>query len=389
MADIAAGFAPPAAHVVPLPVRAALDFAAVPAAGAARLAPAWAALAAAATADNFFFLPQFVLPAMHYLGQQAAVATVTRPDGSLAALAPFTHTRLGRIAPAVRLWAHDYAPLGVPLVDAAEVAPAVARLLDGLAPPDSGAAFIAADLPLAGPVFEAFVAAARYRNRPVDILDGHVRATLDRSDDPDALNPRGVLPSRRRKEYARQMRRLADTGEVQFVAAIDPAEVRARFEAFLLLEAAGWKGRRGTALGSTDATREFAREAVAAHAEAGGARIDSIDLGGRPIAMVVSFAAGATAWTWKIAYDENFGRFSPGAQLMLEIPKAIFSDPTIVRIDSCAAADHPMIDHLWAGRLPIGTVVIGPPGGSAIHRVGLAAARAELAARAAVRRLRR
>ena len=142
------------------------------------------------------------------------------------------------------------------------------------------------------------------------------------------------------------------------------------------------------ALISSAATREFAREVVSNRADAGAARIDSIDLGGHPIAMVVSFAAGETAWTWKIAYDETFARFSPGAQLMLEAAKAIFSDPTIGHIDSCAAADHPMIDHLWSGRLAIGSLVIGPPGGSAVHRVGLAAARAELAARAAVRRLR-
>jgi hypothetical protein len=47
-----------------------------------------------------------------------------------------------------------------------------------------------------------------------------------------------------------------------------------------------------------------------------------------------------------------------------------------------------MIDHLWSGRLAIGTLVIGPPGGSTLHRLGLAAARAEISARAAVRRFR-
>jgi hypothetical protein len=127
---------------------------------------------------------------------------------------------------------------------------------------------------------------------------------------------------------------------------------------------------------------------VANRAEAGAARVDSVDLGGHPIAMVVTFAAGATAYTWKIAYDEERARFSPGVQLMLELPKGLFSDPTLMRIDSCAAADHPMIDHLWSGRLAVGTLVIGPAGGSALHRIGMAAARAEISARATLRRLR-
>ena len=364
-----------------------LGFASVRLTDAIHLLPEWTALAARSSGDNLFFHPDFVLPAMQHLGPNVAIATVSHPDGRVAALAPFTRTRLGRIAPAAGLWVHDYAPLGLPLVDRDAVAPAIAALLDGLAPAGSGASFIVPDLPLDGPVAAALLEAARRDDRPFDILDSHVRAALDRSAAGNN-DPRAALPPRRRKEYGRQMRRLAEIGEVTLTVAIDPAEVRARFEAFMLLEASGWKGKRGTALISTAATREFARAVVAARAEAGAARIDSIDLGGHPIAMVVSFAVGETAWTWKIAYDETCARFSPGAQLMLEVAKAIFSDPTIRHIDSCAAADHPMIDHLWPGRLAIGTLVIGPPGGSAVHSIGLAAARAELAARAAVRRLR-
>jgi hypothetical protein len=37
---------------------------------------------------------------------------------------------------------------------------------------------------------------------------------------------------------------------------------------------------------------------------------------GKPVAMLVTFIARETAYTWKIAHDEAFARFSPGAQLM-------------------------------------------------------------------------
>jgi CelD/BcsL family acetyltransferase involved in cellulose biosynthesis len=367
--------------------RPRLNFASVPSAEAGRIVPEWGALAERCVGDNCFFHTDFALPAMRYLGADVAIATVSDPAGNMVALAPFIRTRLGRIAPAARLWAHDFAPLGLPLIDRDAVEAAAGTLLDGLAPPLSGVSLIAADLPLEGPVARALVSAALRKERPVDVLDGHVRAAIDRSI-PGADDPRALLPVRRRKEFARQMRRLAEVGEVTINAAVEPGEVRDRFEAFILLEAAGWKGKRGSALISTAATRDFARAAVASRADAGAARIDSIDLGGEPIAMVVSFAAGGTAWTWKIAYDETYARFSPGVQLMLETTKAIFSDPTLERIDSCASANHPMVDHLWPGRLAIGSLVIGPPGGSAVHRVGLAAARAEIVARAAVRRLR-
>lgn len=157
--------------------------------------------------------------------------------------------------------------------------------------------------------------------------------------------------------------------------------MRAAFEEFLVLEAAGWKGRGATALASRSVSAAFAREIVSARAEAGAARIDSIRLGVRPIAILVSFVAGATAFTWKIAYDETYARFSPGAQLMMEAVRSLFSDRTVVRIDSCATADHPMVDHLWPGRMAIGTLVIGPPGGSLSHRLGLAAAKWHIAGR--------
>jgi CelD/BcsL family acetyltransferase involved in cellulose biosynthesis len=375
------------ARRAPLPLRPAMEFAVTPVDGAMALLPEWSALAGRAVGDNLFFHPDFALPAMRHLGADVALATVRHADRRLAAIAPFTHARLGRVAPAARLWAHDYAPLGLPLVDEEAVGTAAAALLDGLAPPESGTTFIAADLPMEGPVAKALVAAALRQSRPVDVLDGHVRAMLSRSE-PGSIDPRAALPPKRRKEVTRLLRRLADVGEVKLTAAIEPHEVRARFETFMQLEAAGWKGKRGTALISNPATAEFAREVVAHRAEAGAARIDSIDLGGNPIAMIVTFAAGSTAYTWKIAYDETRARFSPGVQLMLEVPKALFSDPTLMRIDSCASADHPMVDALWSGRLAIGTLVIGPSGGSTLHRIGLAAARAELSARATLRRLR-
>jgi len=365
----------------------ALGFFVVPAAAAEELIPRWVQLALRAVGDNVFFHPDFAIPAMRRLSPGVALGVVRGVDGRIAALAPFAPARLGRIAPAVRLWAHEYAPLGLPLVDRQAVAPAVATMLEGLAPKAKGLTFIAPDMPMDSPVAAALIETAQRLGRPVDVLDPHVRGALHRNASGEAPDPRKELATRRRKEYARQLRRLADIGEVKFIAAIARGDVEARFEQFMALEAKGWKGHRGSALTSQATTRDFARAVVSARAAAGQVRIDAIELGGRPIAMVVSFAAGATAWTWKIAYDEEWSRFSPGAQLMLDVVGAIFSDATITAIDSCAAADHPLIDHIWSGRLAMGTIVIGPPGGSAVHTVGLAAARAELAARAAVRHL--
>jgi CelD/BcsL family acetyltransferase involved in cellulose biosynthesis len=288
----------------------------------------------------------------------------------------------------VRVWSHKYGPLGAPLVEGGDPAAAVAALIDGLAPAGSNTAVVIPDLPLDGSVAAALVAAARRQGRPVDILAPRLRAILDRPAG-GGFDLRATLPAKRRKELGRQFRRLADLGTVTVESATDLRKVLSALDEFMALEAAGWKGRRGTALISSPEAAAFARAAVAGRAAAGAARIDGIAVGGRPVAMLVSFISGATAFTWKIAYDETFARFSPGAQLMLEAAARIFAETAVTRIDSCADADHPMIDRLWSGRMSVGTLVLGPPDGSFLHRAGLALAKAEAVARAGVRRLRR
>ncbi|KAB2874080.1 MAG: GNAT family N-acetyltransferase [Bauldia sp.] len=342
----------------------------------------WGRLAGHAVEDNLFFHPDVMLPAIGHLGEDPRIAVVRDARGRLTGLAPVVMTRLGRIAPAVSIWSHDYGPLGVPLIDRRDVDGAVSAMVD-IAGKGS---LIVPDLTLEGPVAAALTAAAERSRRPVAIVGGHLRAMLLR---PQAgtVDLRANSLRRRGGRVARQMRRLADLGTVTIETTAEPDCVRARFEEFLTLEAAGWKGRSGTALASASATAGFAREMVFNRSEEGAARIDSIRVAEHPIAILVSFVAGATAFTWKIAFDEGFRRFSPGAQLMLEAPRSLFSDPNVARIDSCAAADHPMIDHLWKDRLAVGTLVIGPPSG-AIHRLGLAVLRAEVGVRDTARRLR-
>src|SRR3546814_2224216 len=48
---------------------------------------------------------------------------------------------------------------------------------------------------------------------------------------------------------------------------------------------------------------------------------------------------------FKIAFDEALGRFSPGVLIEIANLQAVLGDPAIGWMDSCAAADHPMIDR--------------------------------------------
>jgi hypothetical protein len=106
---------------------------------------------------------------------------------------------------------------------------------------------------------------------------------------------------------------------------------------------------------------------VAALAHEGKAEIMRLMLAGRAIAALIVLRSGDTAWCWKIAYDEQHARASPGVQLMLQATKALLAETGLAYVDSCAAPDHPMIDHIWRERLPLADLLVqpGPYGGAA------------------------
>jgi CelD/BcsL family acetyltransferase involved in cellulose biosynthesis len=95
------------------------------------------------------------------------------------------------------------------------------------------------------------------------------------------------------------------------------------------------------------------QKAVTGLAHEGKAQVARLFAGGRPIAAIVTLSSGTTAWCWKIAYDESFARFSPGVQLLSDMTQALLDDASVARGDSCATADHPMIDHVWRERLAL------------------------------------
>jgi hypothetical protein len=67
------------------------------------------------------------------------------------------------------------------------------------------------------------------------------------------------------------------------------------------------------------------------------------------VAAQVLMYCGATAYTWKTAFDAEYARYSPGALLVDKVTEALFSSPGIEAINSCAA-EASFMSHLWAGR---------------------------------------
>ena len=168
--------------------------------------------------------------------------------------------------------------------------------------------------------------------------------------------------AKRRKEYRRLRARLAEQGRFAAERMMPGDDTFPWVADFLRLEAASWKGRRGTAIDTDAAASAILHEASAGLAASGKLRFWKLSLDGRAIAMLYAVVEGGQAWLGKIAYDEAFAKFSPGVLLILDATAATLADPAIAFADSCAIPGHPMIDHIWRDRLALCSVLIPAPG---------------------------
>ncbi|MFN3371581.1 MAG: GNAT family N-acetyltransferase [Sphingomonadaceae bacterium] len=351
--------------------REAADVCWLPASDWTGLTAEWQALAAGSE-PNVFLAPAFALAARQVDAGPGLGAFVFRHGPRLTG---FVAGRFGLAGRLFRLWTHPYAPLSLPLVAEGEEHAILEALMGALA--GRGCAALEASHLPDGPFAESLAGFAEETGRSVATLATCRRAAL-------AGPPPGPA-----KEMRRQARRLADLGTVAEISTASGLPPGAAIAAFLALEAAGWKGRRGTAMAGNAEARSFFCEALSGLLAAQDARIDLLTLDGRPIAGAVTLIAGSRAWYWKTAYDESLARFSPGALLSQRLGTSLMADGRTGFVDSCAVPGHSMIDRLWPARLGIShrLVAVQPlTAGLAFHAL-VALRRGVLVARDRAKRL--
>lgn len=328
---------------------------------------AWSALAARAVEANGFYHPAWARAVVrHAEGKNDAKALLawdsparTRLIGLLPVVSAFRALTLP--IPALVAW-QAYAPLTVPLLDRDAADPAAAALLDA-ASAAGACGLLLPSVTTDGPAAKALQRAAR---GPAMLSHQHQRAMLDARQDGDAALD--ALGAKKLKELRRQRNRLGDNGEVTFRTATSVEDAQPALEAFLALEAAGWKGARGTALGRKSGDAAFVREAVPALVRDGQAQMVSLCVGDQIVAAGIVLRHLDRAYFFKIAYDETLAKTSPGVQITLDLTRALCADPAVASVDSIAVSNHPMIDHIWRDRLAIGDLLLPARGGAATLR---------------------
>jgi len=321
------------------------------------IAEEWRELAERALEPNVFYEPAFALPAARVFGRDAGAVLVwsqTQPRRLLGFFpARIERRRYGFNLPVLVGLTHPYGPLGVPLIAREAAEPVIAAWLAHLAGDAALPGFLLLPfLPEDGAFATMLDTILRRAQMPAADFNRRRRALLEPSGD-RSLYLEQALGHRRQKELRRQWRRLSETGAVLVTAATEPAAVAAAIDDFFALEAGGWKGRAGTAAADHDDLHRFMRAAVRGLAAEAKVSINRILVDGRAIAATITLRSGRGAWFWKIAYDETFAHFSPGVMLTAALTNELLEDAAIESTDSCATANHPMIDRLWRERLAL------------------------------------
>ena len=316
----------------------------------------WASLAQDAAEANAFYAPDMLCAALDHLTGQPDIRLIeSYGSGELIGLLPVVVTsRHGRLPiPCVGNWMHEHCFFGAPLIRKGQEIPAWRGFLAQLDAAHWASGFLYLQgLDAAGANAAALEALCVEQRRGRHEVHRYERAMLRSGLGADQYWETHVR-AKKRKEIRRLQKRLAEIGMVEQHLLTSRADLPHWCADFLALEASGWKGREGTALACRAGDAAFFRSSCAAAFDAGRLHMLRIDLDGRAIAMLANFRHASGAFSFKIAFDEEMGRFSPGVLIEIANLHAVQKDPAIDWMDSCAAADHPMIDSLWAERRTI------------------------------------
>ncbi len=328
---------------------------------------AWDDLARAAETPNPFYESWFLTDACRWFAPEAQlrVALVEERDQKrgttrlVGALPLELRRRFGHWpVPHLRSLEHPYAFLGAPLMRAG-YEPAVWRLILGsLTAIDPRARFL--DLhtvPMDSSVAIALGDELREAGRAWSQLSLYHRAFLNRTSSAESYFL-SAMTSHQRQELRRRSRRMSESGEVRLEVVETVTQLEDWITGFLTLEAKGWKGAAEGAMARDASRGNFLINTVTAAFLREQADLSTLLLDGRPIAMKCNFRTGRGAFAFKIAFDEELSRFSPGVLMELENIRRVHESSETDWMDSCAIPGHFMINRLWSERRPIARLLI-------------------------------
>jgi CelD/BcsL family acetyltransferase involved in cellulose biosynthesis len=166
------------------------------------------------------------------------------------------------------------------------------------------------------------------------------------------------------KKKARNLRsrqkKLGELGTLSFeILNENDQHFKDALNATLELEAAGWKGGRGTALISHSDTNKFSQHVLINCRSHPSIHLAVMRLDNRIIAGQINFASQDELFFMKSAYDETLSKFGPGVILYAWIQQQSCDQGLYRILDSCAPANH-SLEEIWLERRQLQSLFIAP-----------------------------
>lgn len=321
----------------------------------------WAALSAHAGAANVFAQDWFMKAALSqsHNGCDALLAVVSHGRGPWLGVMPLiAGSRFGRWpARTWRSWSATNQFLGTPLV-AAQSADIFWEYLLAFLDARAGGEILLhfekfdADDPVSIALFDRCKREGRAFHT-IQCLDRPAHRAGDDADVRSDAKTQGRL-----RNLSRRLER--DHGPVA-ITMLDPGQPCASWiDTFLEMEASGWKGRIGSALGNNSATEALFRTVIERGHANGSARLCSLSADGRAIAMSSWFESTTWGHGFKMTFDEGYRAYAPGQLLMRDISDRIGRRPDM-SFDTCVPREANHCHRLWRSnrRIIDGAVAIG------------------------------
>jgi len=329
----------------------------------------WEDLAAAAIEPNPFYEPWMLMPAIESFGagrdlRFILVFSASRANPNerplLCGFFPLERGRRYKGLPitALSLWQHLHCFLCTPLVREGCGRQCLDALFGWLASESEGCSLMQFNRITGEGPFHRLLVEQFDRSARLTYIDEHFARPLFEPAADASAYLQATLSAKRRKKIRRQENQLSERGRLEYVALQPEEDVGAWIEEFLSIEASGWKGKQNSALASNDAERRFFAAAARAAFLRGRLMMLAMRLDGKPIAHQCNFRAGDGSFAFKVAFDEDYSRFSPGVLLEIENIHYLHANPDVRWMDSCCCRSGTHMDGLWGARRTILSVAV-------------------------------
>jgi CelD/BcsL family acetyltransferase involved in cellulose biosynthesis len=283
-----------------------------------RLHDEWNGVLARGPADLPFLRHEWTAAWLDAFAPRAVLRVLVARDaaGRAQGIAPLLEERLDAGALRLAAPANDHS-CRVEWVLGADAAGAVAALWGHLRDRLRWDVLVLRDVPRDGPTATSLEGLAR--------ADRHLTGRWESQRSPRLALGGGLPPAEERASakfranLRRRARRLLESGAVSLerTGGLDGLDVA--LGEFLALEAAGWKGERGTAIARDARLVAFYARVARDAARGGRLALRTLRLDRRPVAVHLGLVHAGAFHLLKTAYDEGLGPLSPGQLLQREV----------------------------------------------------------------------